>query len=449
MQIENLGHESWLISTRKGSILIDPLLRREFGRSSQYRYQKLSHANVPAGTLGAVSGVILTCDHFQHFDRSSFSLLSSEVEVFIPQTFSESEAQWLRDRGAFVKRVPIGTPVDIGNLQFLFVPSGSETPPWDARVCSLMVAECDCPEPKWIFIQSDTGINRSISNMIPPSWFRKPDLVVVTCHYREYAESGYSSWDNFICPPPSLDDPRAAFDLVSAVLPLDISPLNVASLYVVAGGDYERQDRPLPSAKRDNARLAQLMNDLAVNCTINAATAGATYFVGDALEARRSKPVSIARADNAPTPFSVSELKNYSPLASDPAISRGLAHFAKALLLSELGHTLLFTDEYLGVKLDTKRFVLKIVGTANTTTYEFCFSKGAFVICDKPDDELLQKPAGLVLSASAFRDIVMGFASAPETCSNNSLQWHIGPLSHSPLGLLYHAFSHPIFKPMG
>lgn len=117
--------------------------------------------------------------------------------------------------------------------------------------------------------------------------------------------------------------------------------------------------------------------------------------------------------------------------------------------MSELGHTLLFTDEYLGVKLDTKRFVLKIVGTANTTTYEFCFSKGAFVICDKPDDELLQKPAGLVLSASAFRDIVMGFASAPETCSNNSLQWHIGPLSHSPLGLLYHAFSHPIFKPMG
>jgi hypothetical protein len=445
MQIESLGHESWLLTSNSTRVLIDPLLFEFFGMSQDYPYRKLSHSSIPKAIISKISAVILTTEHFQHCDITSLNNLPKNTTLYVSENFSYIELGLLKNIGFNVNVLKVGTPFIHEDIEFIFTPSDDSTKAFDSRVCSLLLADLASPEKNWVFIQSDTGISSQIMNFIPKKWRLKPSAVIVTSHFKQYSDQGFSHWDNLISTEDDILDPRVALNVIQEILPTTVYPLNVSERYIIAGGDYERVGFEMPeNPSFDNLKIQQIGSKLAINCSIDVATAG---FCVDLSKQKVTPPESqIKPRDGSHTkkirgPFSVQEIKP-SNLSSDEemALEKGLSLLGKSFLLSELGHDLLFTNNYLGQNLDAKRFVLKLVSRDSDEVYAFCFEQCAFVKCHVDDDKLLEFPAGLVLSKSSFIDTILERASPAEACSFNSVHWHIGSNKNEPLGLFYSTF---------
>lgn len=440
MQIESIGHESWLLKMSEGITLIDPLLRQVFGNSNIYEFKKLSHRDLSIYEINLVTNVLLTTEYFQHFDKKSIEMLDKSVTIFISPTFSADDASWIEARGHKVIRPRYGEIFIADGLECFYLPSSPSTVKWDIRVSSLAVGYAFEKSVKWMFFQSDTAASPNILKYLPEHWPKKADLVAVTSHWKQYEVPGFSSWDNLIAPPASIADPRNAMFVASSILPLKIYPLNIARRYAVCGGDYVKADRPLPKPVSDNASLAEMAQALALNAEIFHARAGTSIdLINDTVMQRQLEGGPIA--ESAIEPFTVAEpFADWNGIVDDRDLELALERFGRALLLSELGRHLLFSDEYLGRPLNARRFALMLIHAEGHTAYEFCFASGKFIICESGIDDLIDLPAGLVIARSALLHSERGESSPAEACSFNAVHWTTGPVSTAPLGLLYSTF---------
>jgi hypothetical protein len=442
MQLESLGHESWLVTGFAGAqILVDPLLSRIFGRHSLYRYRKSSHVELPSSQLSQVVGVVLTTEHFQHFDPDSLLMLDHKPSVYIGPSFGARAAAWLRDQRFPVVRAQFHESSTAAEFRIAFVPADPEAPAWDSRVCSVAIADKSAGLRKWLFFQSDTRVHRAATDFIPAAWFAKPSVVACTSHFCEYAAPGFSTWDNLIDPRESFSDPRHAFAVAAAALPLQVPALGVASHYVLTGGDYSRENHARPAPLRRNDELADLIRPLLLNSTVSVARGGLRLSADDdSVELSTTPRGQGGEVSDVAEPFEVTEVRDEDPRDAS-LIQTALHRYGTALLLSELGRVLLFRDTYLGRTMGSRRFALKLVGKFGETRFEFCFARSRFVDSTRSDEEMLELPAGLVLARSALADIVADVASAAEICTHNAVQWHPPGHECSPLGLLYETFA--------
>ncbi|MDB5818054.1 MAG: hypothetical protein JWQ11_1694 [Rhizobacter sp.] len=506
MNLEFLGHGGWLVDSLGDCLLIDPLLNRRFGRSAVHAFVKTAHAEVSTQARRNVRAVVLTTDHFQRCDWASLASLAVNCRVFVSEHFAEPMRRFLAQLALEVVVCRCGETVTHGRFEFVFVPGDADTLAWDSRVCSLMLNEGDVDGPvqrdtsgrsaaaSWCFFQSDTRIHRSAGEYRPHHWPLRPAVVVLSCHYREHAQHGFSPWDSLLHERRLFDGAASSLDFARHVFPVDTAPLNIARQYLLCGGDYERLGFRLPVPLRDKADLCEMVAPMLVNASCAVATVGRRYGCLDRANgslAEGSEPARHSRAcrdagsrywpsqrgvspaegfdqarSSAAAPsissssldmsdtsdMSDSEAAMASPFDvvshahpfsawQDAQIGQALAHLATVLLLSDCGKRLLFTNEHLGRPLGPRRMALKLLNGDVADRYEFCFAHAAFMPSALADDELLELPAGLVVDKSALLDVWQGTVSAVEAFSYNAVQWYEGSVAESPLGMVYLGFA--------
>jgi hypothetical protein len=307
---------------------------------------------------------------------------------------------------------------------------------------------------RWCFIQSDAPVCKKLVTYIPSAWRAKPDVVIVVSHFREFDESGFSPWESYLHPRPKIAGLSQTMNLLSQIMPVDIAPLNVASLFLISGGEYEPRFCRLPSPRRNNHSLAEVLRAMLVNARVQAVQLGSAYVVGhpgtelpQVLPSLRAIPAEPNHAA-LPTlsPFDIRELVRTFTSAEDRIIADGLKWLATALLLSPLGHQLLLTNRHLGRDLDSRRFALKLINGDPPENYEFCFARSAFVRSTLSDLDLIMLPAGITMTKDAFYAIVTCEASPAEVLTHDCVQWYCGDMHFAPLGLIYSAFSDRAYR---
>ncbi|MFO0651133.1 MAG: MBL fold metallo-hydrolase [Polyangiales bacterium] len=111
-----LGHQGWVCSHEGSTLLIDPLLRAEFGLGSDicrvYPPREWSH-DAPL----RVSAVLLTHEHEDHFDVGSLCRIDRGVPVLLSALSSSAAETILRELGFSVQRVHAGDVVTVGSLR--------------------------------------------------------------------------------------------------------------------------------------------------------------------------------------------------------------------------------------------------------------------------------------------------------------------------------------------
>jgi len=154
MELHSLGHQGWLVRAKGTAILVDPLLRGEFGPSRFIRGLLLRATQIPDDVLCRVGAVLLTCHHSDHFDVHSIERLAAQspgLRVFVHDRFPTIATSILRQRNIGVSIVKVGDSFGVGDVQARFVRAYSGEFPWERGSASLILGYNECN----VFVQAE------------------------------------------------------------------------------------------------------------------------------------------------------------------------------------------------------------------------------------------------------------------------------------------------------
>lgn len=113
-----LGHQGWAFHSDRAFVLVDPLLREQFGDAQALDYQvfpprQLDHAKIPP-----LTALVLTHEHDDHFDIPSLALVARDVPIYLSARSSIAARQILAEMGfAEVRPLIPGVAVKLGDLE--------------------------------------------------------------------------------------------------------------------------------------------------------------------------------------------------------------------------------------------------------------------------------------------------------------------------------------------
>ncbi len=112
-----LGHQGWLIRSDRACLLVDPLLREDFGEAYALGYRVYPPRVVALDAFPAIDALLLTHEHDDHFDIPSLALLDRRIPVFLSMHSSTAASRVLADMGFAVRPLVPGEPLVIGDLE--------------------------------------------------------------------------------------------------------------------------------------------------------------------------------------------------------------------------------------------------------------------------------------------------------------------------------------------
>ncbi len=142
-----LGHQGWLFRSHDSCVLVDPLLREEFGQAHALEYRVYPPRAWRFEAFPAVSAVVLTHEHDDHFDVPSLALLDRKIPIYLSGRSSSAGYRILAEMGFSVQPLVPGVSVKFGQLELcplvgdhIKTDNGDE---WDALPFVLRQADGD------------------------------------------------------------------------------------------------------------------------------------------------------------------------------------------------------------------------------------------------------------------------------------------------------------------
>ncbi len=114
-----IGHQGWLFQTERTSLLVDPLLCEEFGQAHALGYRVYPPRTLKLEEFPAISAVVLTHEHDDHFDIPSLHKLDRRIPIFLSARSSSAAVAILRQMGFSVQPLRPGIPLGVGDLEML------------------------------------------------------------------------------------------------------------------------------------------------------------------------------------------------------------------------------------------------------------------------------------------------------------------------------------------
>ena len=114
-----LGHQGWLIRSTRASVLVDPILREEFGEAYALGYRMYPPRALRLDAMPAIDALVLTHEHDDHFDIASLARLDRRIPVHLSAHSSAAAFQILRDMGFVVSPLVPGVPVLVDDLELV------------------------------------------------------------------------------------------------------------------------------------------------------------------------------------------------------------------------------------------------------------------------------------------------------------------------------------------
>lgn len=115
----SLGHQGWYLATERTRVLIDPLLREDFGHAGRSGFRVFPPRAFDLSALTPIDAVLLTHEHDDHFDLPSLCMLDRRIPLFLPARSSAAAHTILGELGFTVHRVYPGQALAVGDLRVL------------------------------------------------------------------------------------------------------------------------------------------------------------------------------------------------------------------------------------------------------------------------------------------------------------------------------------------
>lgn len=114
-----LGHQGWLVRTDRTCILVDPLLREEFGDLHALEYRVFPPRVLTHEAFPPVDAVLLSHEHDDHFDIPSLAKLDRKIPIHLSARSSSAARDLLATMGFPVHPWVPGVAARIGDLEAL------------------------------------------------------------------------------------------------------------------------------------------------------------------------------------------------------------------------------------------------------------------------------------------------------------------------------------------
>jgi hypothetical protein len=114
-----LGHQGWMVRTDRTCILVDPLLREDFGDLHALEYRVFPPRVFTAEAFPPVDAVLLSHEHDDHFDIPSLAKLDRAIPIHLSARSSSAARDLLATMGFSVHPWVPGVATRIGDLEAL------------------------------------------------------------------------------------------------------------------------------------------------------------------------------------------------------------------------------------------------------------------------------------------------------------------------------------------
>lgn len=114
-----LGHQGWLVRTDRACVLVDPLLREEFGDLHALEYRVFPPRVITAEAIPPIDALLLSHEHDDHFDIPSLARLDRKIPVHLSARSSSAARELLATMGFTVHPWVPGVATRIGDLEAL------------------------------------------------------------------------------------------------------------------------------------------------------------------------------------------------------------------------------------------------------------------------------------------------------------------------------------------
>lgn len=114
-----LGHQGWLFQSDSVAILVDPLLREDFGQLHALEYRVFPPRVLVPEAFPPIDALVLTHEHDDHFDLPSLALLDRQIPVYLSSRSSVAARRILAEMGFTVHPLVPGIPLELGDLELL------------------------------------------------------------------------------------------------------------------------------------------------------------------------------------------------------------------------------------------------------------------------------------------------------------------------------------------
>jgi hypothetical protein len=114
-----LGHQGWMVRGQRACLLIDPLLREDFGELHALGYRVYPPRVVTPAAFPGLDAVLLSHEHDDHFDIPSLAMLDRAIPIYLSARSSCAARELLASMGFTVHPWSPGIPVRVGDLEIL------------------------------------------------------------------------------------------------------------------------------------------------------------------------------------------------------------------------------------------------------------------------------------------------------------------------------------------
>jgi hypothetical protein len=114
-----LGHQGWLFHTGTSAVLVDPLLREDFGDAHALEYRVFPPRELKLDAFPKLDAVVLTHEHDDHFDLPSLARLDRAIPIHLSARSSIAAPQILREMGFTVHPLVPGIAARFGDLEIM------------------------------------------------------------------------------------------------------------------------------------------------------------------------------------------------------------------------------------------------------------------------------------------------------------------------------------------
>lgn len=445
-----LGHQSWLLSENHNNILIDPILKKSFGSSTEVQFDIHPYREIVVTKMPRTKNILLTTEHMQHFQPRSFLTLAKTgyfPNVHVHELFPASGIEILNQLGFNTIRHFDGEKFFIDNFSIAFYSNDKQNLLWDARVASVVIETTN----EFIIVQSD---NLPSKKLIEDVRLCKKTLsaILATNNTPLNCATPGAGLENILPIRDKNNKQSGSINLIASLLtPFKEIPL--AKNIVMCGSGYLDNKGIMKPPKWSLSLLADFANQLSLGTLVHRPEPGQCFnFL---LNNRIYQCNWINRYDDKfQKKVEGQELQDdVIPLISNyrwvdlSEIEDQLTILAKSLVMSSFGKQLLRIGRYLERDLGTERFVIQLIdarGSANLVLdmASVTFHKKQYTGLKSIRDF----PFGIRIPRNDFITLFQGKIQIWEVSMISARQWYVCNKFQSPMAFFYEFFNESIFQ---
>ncbi len=364
MELTALGHQGWLVRAGRTAVMVDPLLRGEFGPSAFIRGLLSAAVCIPPEVARDVEAVLLTCHHADHFDVEGLERLaiqSPRVRFFVHDRFPEIAVSVLRQRNLDVSVIRVGSAFELGEIEARFVRIYSGEFPWERCSASLLLGH----DGRNVFVQSE-GDPKAAGQFVSETHLA---LLTNNSQLRAGVRTGFFA--NARDP----GDPRSVISSYMSSLEAVNTGRSPPSALVFTGTDFSffcgGSEAPIVFDDVHSDRIEAALRRLSNGVQVHFARAGRRWRL------HGSREVEVLAALPCNKPYRPAVVQPETMVVLGELIAE-LNRITVPLLLSPLGRMLVnchrFSGEPLGperllIELDVRGEVLRVSFNVNTAEF--------------------------------------------------------------------------------